>query len=451
MRARSLPQVDPASHAGLAHRFTDLHPPLNAQQALVESQRCLYCSDAPCLDACPTQIDVPAFIAHIAQNNINGAARTIYQQNILGGSCARVCPTEILCEQACVRKDETQPIKIGLLQRYALDHATFSEHPFRRGAATGQRVAIIGAGPAGLACAHELALLGNEVDIFEAEHKPGGLNEYGVAKYKLTDDYAQKEIAFLLKIGGIRIHYRQALGTSVHLNQLLEQFDTVFLATGLAVSRQLNLDNEHSPGVLAAIDSIKELRQCDDLTQLHVPRRCIVIGAGNTAIDMAVQIRLLGAEHVSLVYRRGMESMTATDAEIELAKYHQVQLVTWAQPVNILLNQHGQVRGMQFEKTALVQNQLTAVGPRFDMEADAIYKAIGQQLTNAMAGELRIENGKIWVDDQFQTSVPRVFAGGDCIGKNQDLTVYAVQHGKLAARAMHLVMQHASVKEPRHG
>lgn len=449
MPARS--DLHPQSHAALALQFTDLHPPLTAQQALVESQRCLYCSDAPCLDACPTQIDVPAFIAHIAQDNINGAARSIYQQNILGGSCARVCPTEILCEQACVRKDETQPIKIGLLQRYALDHARFSAHPFQRLASTGCRVAIIGAGPAGLACAHELALLGNEVEIFEAENKPGGLNEYGVAKYKLTDDYAQKEIAFLLKIGGIRIHYRHTLGLTIHLSQLLVEFDSVFLGAGLSRSRQLDMDNESSPGMLAAVDTIKELRQCQDLTQLPVPRRCIILGAGNTAIDIAVQIKLLGAEHVTLVYRRGMASMSATDVELDLARQHQVQFVMWAQPLKILLNPQGQLRGMQFEKTALHQDHLTARGETFELEADMIYKAIGQQLLPTLASELRIEHGKVWVDDQFQTSVPRVFAGGDCIERDPDLTVYAVQHGKLAARAMHQAMQKVTAKESHHG
>ena len=442
---------DPANNTP-ASRFTNLYPTLTAHLALVESQRCLYCSDAPCLAACPTDIDVPAFIAAIAQDNIQGAARTIYQENILGGSCARVCPTEILCEQACVRNAESQPIQIARLQRYALDHAPVEPHPFERAAATGRRVAVVGAGPAGLSCAHQLSVLGNEVDIFEAEHKPGGLNEFGVARYKLSDDYAQKEIAFLLSLGGIQMHYGQALGKNIHLVQLLQQFDAVFLATGLGLSRQLGLANETVQGISNAIDAIKQIRQSRDLSDLTVPRRCIILGGGNTAVDIAVQIKLLGAESAVIVYRRGIESMSATTHELALAKQHQVQILNWAQPVKIMLDQRGQVCGMQFEKTNMIQNRLVGTGTLFELPADAIFKATGQLLNPAIdtefpAGSLRIEQGRIWVDACFQTSVARLYAGGDCIARDPDLTVYAVQHGKLAARAMHRAMQ----LEPAHG
>ena len=433
----------------LASRFADLHPPLNDRQALIESQRCLYCYDAPCTNACPTGIDVPAFIACIAQENPQGAARTILSQNILGGSCARVCQTEILCDQACVHNQAgqpnanvNQPIRIGLLQRHALDHAHFVTHPFQRAPATGRKVAIVGAGPAGLSCAHQLSLLGNEVTIFEAGPKPGGLNEYGVARYKLTDNYAQHEIAFLLQIGGIQIQYEQRLGRHFQLGQLTEQYDAVFLANGLGATRPLCLEEEQNPGLRAATDYIKDLRQSNDLTQLPVPETCIILGGGNTAIDMAVQIRLLGARQVMLVYRRGEQEMSATAPERQLALRHQVQFISWAQPVKILLDQNKKVRGMKFEKTAIFKNQLRGTGYKFDLAADMIFKATGQQLDLATypTNALQWDGDKIWVDDDFQTSIPRVYAGGDCIMKDPDLTVYAVQHGKLAARAMHRAM-----------
>ena len=424
--------------ATLAAQFTDLAPALNARQAQIEAERCLYCFDAPCTRICPTEIDVASFIRNIATDNINGAAKTILQQNILGGSCARVCPTEILCEDACVRNHDAEgvPVKIGLLQRFATDHMNFDAHPFARAALTGRTIAVVGAGPAGLACAHQLAMLGHDVVIFEALRKPGGLNEYGIAKYKLTDNYAQREVDFLLGIGGVSIQYGRTLGANLSLAQLNEEYSAVFLALGLGASRALGLIGEDAPGLLAAVDYIAELRQADDLTQLAVPKRALVIGAGNTAIDMAVQIARLGCEDVTVVYRRGVESMSATKHEQEIAKANQVRIKTWAKPQQILLDDAGRVRGMRFEKTRGVNGQAQASGEFFDLAADAIFKAIGQTLENAQP-ELAISADKILVDANFRTSVNGVYAGGDCIAPGQDLTVQAVQHGKLAARAIH--------------
>ncbi|HZV67667.1 MAG TPA: FAD-dependent oxidoreductase, partial [Telluria sp.] len=324
---KHLPQAA-GSSASLAEQFTDLAPPLTARQAAIESARCLYCYDAPCTRICPSAIDVASFIRNIHDQNINGAAYGILKQNILGGSCARVCPTEILCEDACVRNHdaEGQPVKIGLLQRHALDHASFSTHPFTRAPSTGKKIAVVGAGPAGLSCAHRLSMLGNDVVIFEAREKSGGLNEYGIAKYKLTDDFAQKEVEFLLSIGGIEVQHGRTLGANLHLQDLHTQYDAVFLALGLNASRQLGLTGEDAPGLMAAVDYIATLRQSDDLAKLPVPRRAIVIGAGNTAIDMAVQIKRLGAEDVTLVYRRGFESMSATHHEQDIAKDNQVRM-----------------------------------------------------------------------------------------------------------------------------
>lgn len=428
----------------LASHFTDLAPPLSARQAELESSRCLYCYDAPCVNACPSDIDIPSFIRSIQQENVQGAAQKILSANILGGSCARVCPTEVLCQQACVRNNaqECAPVLIGLLQRYAIDNAQFSEYPFTRAASTGKRIAVVGAGPAGLACAHRLALHGHEVVIFEAREKSGGLNEYGIAKYKLVDDFAQREVDFVLQIGGIEVRHGQRLGDNLSLSDLHQQFDSVFLAIGLAASRQLGLAHEEAPGVLAATDYIRELRQSDDLTQLPLAERCIVLGAGNTAIDMAVQMARLGAREVNLVYRRGQEDMGATGHEQDIAKANQVRLMTWAQPDEVLLDDQGQVRGMRFARTRLADGRLVKTGETFELAADAVFKAIGQTfdeatLSDPLAHSLQRTGDRITVDEHLRTSIPGVYAGGDCTSLGQDLTVQAVQHGKLAAQAIH--------------
>lgn len=438
-----LPKAKEANES-LAKHFTDLAPALNARQAAIEASRCLYCYDAPCTRICPSDIDVASFIRNIHDENINGAAAGILKQNILGGSCARVCPTEILCEDACVRNHdaEGQPVKIGLLQRYAIDNMQFEEHPFKRGPSTGKKIAVVGAGPAGLSCAHRLAMLGNEVVIYEAQEKSGGLNEYGIAKYKLTNDFAQKEVEFLLKIGGIAIKHGQTLGGNLQLKTLHAEYDAVFLGLGLGASKQLGLTGEDAPGLLAAVDYIAALRQASDLAALPVPSRAIVIGAGNTAIDMAVQIQRLGADEVTLVYRRGFEAMSATEHEQHIAKENQVRMRTWAQPQQVLLDDAGHVRGMRFEKTAVVNGRLSGTGETFEIAADAIFKAIGQgmdetSISDPLAKTLKRDGDKIHVDDQFRTVLPRIYAGGDCVAPGQDLTVQAVQHGKLAALAIH--------------
>lgn len=440
-----LPQPT-ASNGELAEHFTDLAPALSARQAAIESARCLYCYDAPCSRICPSEIDVASFIRNIHEKNVNGAAAGILRQNILGGSCARVCPTEILCESACVRNADAEgPVKIGLLQRYAVDNMRFASHPFTRAAWTGKTIAVVGAGPAGLSCAHRLAMLGNDVVVFEAHEKAGGLNEYGIAKYKLTDDFAQKEVEFLLAIGGIEIRCGQTLGVELQLKDLHAHYDAVFLALGLGASRRLGLTGEDAPGLLAAVDYIAALRQADDLSKLPVPARAIVIGAGNTAIDMAVQIRRLGAQEVTLVYRRGFDAMSATGHEQEIAKANQVRMRTWAQPQQVLLDAAGRVAGMRFEQTRVENGRLAGTGAVFEIAAEAIFTAIGQgidadSLHDPMARMLQREGDKIAVDSHFRTMLPGIYAGGDCVG-GQDLTVQAVQHGKLAAQAIHQDIQ----------
>ena len=455
------------SDSALAGHFTDLAPALTPRQAAIESARCLYCHDAPCSRICPSEIDVASFIRNIHEHNINGAAHGILKQNILGGSCARVCPTEILCEDACVRNHdaEGQPVKIGLLQRHAVDNMTFASHPFTRAPATGKTIAVVGAGPAGLSCAHRLAMLGHDVVIFEAREKAGGLNEYGIAKYKLTGDFAQREVAFLLGVGGIEIRHGQTLGGNVQLKDLHARYAAVFLALGLGASRRLGLTGEDAPGLLAAVDYIAALRQADDLSLLPLPARVIVIGAGNTAIDMAVQIARLGAQEVTLVYRRGARDMTATRHEQDIARANQVRIRTWARPQQVLLDGAGRVAGMRFEKTRMEGARLVATGETFEIAAEAIFKAIGQglepgslvsladsltdslanppadpladPLANPGAAALQLDGDKIGVDAQFRTMLPGIYAGGDCVAPGQDLTVQAVQHGKLAALAIH--------------
>jgi glutamate synthase (NADPH/NADH) small chain len=439
-----------SSHGVLSEQFTDLAPPLTARQAAIESARCLYCYDAPCTRACPTGIDVASFIRNIHDHNIDGAAHGVLKQNIFGGSCARVCPTEILCEDACVRNlDQGEPVKIGLLQRYAVDSATFAGHPFPRAPSTGKTIAVVGAGPAGLSCAHRLAMLGNDVVVYEAREKAGGLNEYGIARYKLPGDFAQQEVEFLLGIGGIEIRHGHTLGDNLHLRDLHAQYDAVFIGLGLGASRRLGLTGEDAPGLMAAVDYIAALRQASDLAQLPVPRRAIVIGAGNTAIDMAVQIKRLGADDVTLVYRRGFDAMSATGHEIEIAKANFVRIRTWAAPLEVLLAEDGRVRGMRFEETRMEGERLLGTGGFIEIAADAVFKAIGQSMEHAgladpLAQQLALDGDRIRVDASFRTALPGIYAGGDCVAPGQDLTVQAVQHGKLAALAIHNDIQTAA-------
>jgi dihydropyrimidine dehydrogenase (NAD+) subunit PreT len=417
--------------------FEDLHKPLNKFQALTEAARCTYCYDAPCIKACPTSIDIPTFIHQIRSQNTQGAAKTILQQNILGGTCARACPTEVLCEQACVRKhDQGKPVEIGLLQRFAVDDLleNSQQHPFVRAPETGKHIAVIGAGPAGLSCAHRAALLGHRVTVFEAKAKPGGLNEYGLAAYKMVDDFAHKEVEFLLGIGGIEIQYGQRLGEDIDLLSLSRDFDGVFLGIGLGNTNNLDLAGEALTGVDDAIEFIEELRQSDDLSKVVPGKDVIVIGGGNTAIDAAVQAKQLGAEQVTLVYRRGEDSMSATDWEVSLARKNGVNLRLWAKPVRI--NGKGFVSSMTFEGTHLENGKLRGTGQTFQLPADRVLKAIGQKLDPKVLGKLTIDKGKVLIDGQFRTNIPKVFAGGDCIASGDDLTVQAVEDGKRAAHAM---------------
>ena len=427
----------PLSANQIEENFADLHPPFSAVKAMVESSRCLFCYDAPCVEVCPTSIDIPKFIHQIRTHNLDGSAKTILSANIMGGTCARVCPTEILCEGSCVRtKSGEEAVKIGQLQRYAVDHFMQSdkEHPFTRAANTGKKIAIIGAGPAGLACAHRLAMFGNDVVIYEAKPKAGGLNEYGLAAYKMVDNFAQDEVEFLLQIGGIKIEYNKALGMDFSLSTLTNDYDSVFIGAGLGDVNALQLDGEDKDGVFDAIKFIEEIRQSGDREKIKVGENIIVIGGGNTAIDAAVQAKRLGANNVTMVYRRGAAQMGATDWEQDLAKTNGVTVLQWAKPSAIKGN--GKVEGMTFEQTILKGDKLEGTGAFFDLPADQVLKAIGQTLSDGPLKDIVLEGHKIKVDDNYQTSLPGVFAGGDCINSGEDLTVQAVDDGAKAAIAI---------------
>lgn len=422
----------------LAANFADANPPLTAGQAVAEAQRCFFCHDAPCIKACPTGIDIPAFIGKIATGNLRGSALTILEANILGGSCARVCPTEELCEQACVRNaQEAEPIKIGLLQRHSTDWLMErAKTPFARAPASGRRVAIVGAGPAGLACAHRLARFGHEVTIFEAKHRAGGLNEFGIAAYKLTDDFAQRELRFVLAIGGISIEYEQVLGRDFTLDTLRRQFDAVFLGLGQAVAQGLGLRGEPAAGIRNAVEFIADIRQ-RPRAEVTVGRRVVVIGGGNTAIDAAVQARLLGAEEVTIVYRRGPEHISATSEERRWAQTNDVLIRLWATPVRLSVAD-GTVAGVDFARTRIdTAGRLIHSGEEFHLPADMVLKAIGQRgLLDPLGGALALHGDRIAVDSDRATSLPGVYAGGDCV-PGPDLTVSAVEDGKRAAEAIH--------------
>lgn len=429
---------------GLARNFSDLHPPYAAHEAQVAADRCYFCHDAPCMEACPTSIDIPLFIRQIATDTPEAAAKTIFEQNILGGMCARVCPTETLCEEVCVREvAEGKPVEIGRLQRYATDRLMAQDvHPFERAAPTGKRVAVVGAGPAGLACAHRLAMKGHDVVIHDARAKPGGLNEYGIASYKSTGGFAQAEVDWLLRIGGITMKPGSVLGRDVTLESLRSEFDAVFLGMGLAGVNALGLPGDDRDGAADAVAFIADLRQAEDLAALPVGRDVVVIGGGMTAVDAAVQSKLLGAQTVTIAYRRGQDRMAASVFEQELATAKGVHILTNVQPKALLGN--GKLEAVEFEYTEERDGRLTGTGETFRVPADQCFRAIGQVLDGA-PDSLELAGGKIAVTGAGRTSVAGVWAGGDCASGGDDLTVTAVAEGRDAAEDIHLALAGAQV------
>ena len=428
----------------LQRNFAALPAPLGQDEALFEASRCLFCFDAPCTRSCPTGIDVPKFIRQIFHRNEVGAARTILDANIFGGSCARACPTEVLCEGACV--DQTlmhAPVQIGRLQRFACDTATDrGVRFFEPGPPTGRRVAIIGSGPAGLSCAHELRRLGHEVVVFEARATPGGLDALGIAAYKIPVEFALGEIARIQEIGiDIRLNHPVLPGD---LAGLMAENDAVFLGVGMGRTAPLKIEGEDRPGVVEALDFIFAMHE-QPFEDCEVGRHVVVIGGGNTAIDCATAAKRLGAKTVTIAYRRGVEAMPAFAYEYKLALQDGIRFEWHAAPIRVV-ERAGVTAGIEFLRTESgdAEGRRDAVRPipgsEFTIAADMVIKALGQvplvPFLDALPG-LTHDRGRILIDPVTRvTTIPGLFAGGDCL-RNGGEVVDAVQDGKLAARGIH--------------
>lgn len=433
---------DQASH--LAANFAELEPRYTHDEAVAEASRCLFCYDAPCTRSCPTHIDIPKFIRQILHKNALGAAETILSENIFGGSCARACPTEVLCEGACV--DNTllkAPVRIGRLQRFACDEAADKGVSFfEAGPATGKKVAVIGAGPAGLTCAHELRKHGHAVTVFEAREMPGGINTYGIAYYKYDTKFALSEVEQVKRIGGIDLRTNTPVSAK-QIAEMLKQYDAVFLGVGLGRTASLRIDGETTDGVWEALDFIFQTHTMP-LEKCRIGKRVLVIGGGNTAVDVATAAVRLGAEDVTIAYRRGEAEMPAFKYEYELTQTDGIHWEFNAAPIRVL-SANGVATGVEFSRTRLVGTGRDAKlepipGSNFTLHADMIIKALGQDalldLLNAVPG-LKVEGGKIIVDRATgATSVPSLYAGGDCITKGGEV-VDAVQQGKIGAMGIH--------------
>lgn len=425
----------------LEKNFADMAPALNRNEALLEASRCLFCYDAPCMRACPTHIDVPKFIRQILDRNPLGAARTIFSQNILGGACARACPTEVLCEGDCVLNGlNEKPIQIGLLQRYATDHAMAkSVQFFERGAETGKSVAVIGAGPAGLACAHELAKHGVEAVIYEAKEVVGGLNSYGIAAYKMTTEFALAEVEYVKQIG-IDIRTNTPVGKDLPVSKLLADYDAVFLGVGLGKTAALNIAGEELAGVYEALDFIMPTR-LQKMQECAVGENVLVIGAGNTAIDVATAARRLGANSVTIVYRRGETEMPAFKYEYELAKADGVKFLWHTVPQKIV-GEKGKAVGLQcvHAKPSAKDAKLEIVAnSEHTLRCDMIVASLGQEPLYDLyktIPNLTVQGKKVVINaNTGETSVKGLFAGGDCVNGGGEV-VDAVEMGKVAARGM---------------
>lgn len=444
-----------------ARNMAEKTPRYSPQQALTEAGRCLYCFDAPCIMACPTGIDIPSFIRKIAGKNPVAAARTILAANVLGGSCARVCPTEVLCEGACVVLDlEGDPVKIGRLQRYATDHV------FERGIGVlnapakknGRKVAVLGAGPAGLGCAAELARLGYAVTVFEKKRAGGGLNTHGIAYYKMRPEVSLAEVEMIGRLG-VEFRYGVEIGKDIAAAELEKNFDAIFLGLGLGGANRLGIPGEDLPEVVDALDFIEWIRT-RPLHEVPVGRRVAVIGCGNTAIDAVTQAKRLGAEVACVIYRRGEDDMSAYDFEYEWAKSDSAAFLFHTVPLEVLAG-NGHVKALRLAKTEVRDGKVHVLpGSEWVEEFDLVLKAVGQAKQASVLTELfpALEldaEGRVAHDAAtMQTSIPGVFAGGDCANGGREV-VNAVAEGKKAARGIHAFLTGEKVAGPvqtsRHG
>jgi glutamate synthase (NADPH/NADH) small chain len=431
------PEVAQANMAEIAPRYS-------AQEAIIEANRCLFCFDAPCIQACPTGIDIPSFIKKIANGNLTGSARTILTANVLGASCARVCPTEVLCEGACVVLDrEGAAVKIGRLQRYATDHVYENGIQVLKpsGTKSGKKVVIIGGGPAGLGCAAELAQLGHDAVVFEKKPYAGGLNTYGIAYYKMTPRASLEEVE-MIKGLGVEFRCGVEVGAEVSGAELEKEFDAIFIGVGLGGGTRLNIPGEQLPEVVEALGFIEQIH-AHPLHQVSVGRRVAVIGGGNTAIDAVTQAKRLGAEKAVLIYRRGQEDMSAYEFEQELAKNDGAEFMFNTVPVEIMADNRGHVGGLKLART-VSSNGKVEVLPRseFVEPFDMVIKSIGEQkqielLEKIFPALVLDKRGVVVYNRQTgQTNLAKVFTGGDCANGGREV-VNAVAEGKKAARGIH--------------
>jgi glutamate synthase (NADPH/NADH) small chain len=439
-----------------AANMADIAPPYAPQEALIEAARCLFCFDAPCIQACPTGIDIPSFIKKISTGNLRGAARTILGANILGASCARVCPTEVLCEGACVVLDrEGDPVKIGRLQRYATEHVlqnagTVLEKPTTK---SGKKVAVLGGGPAGLSCAAELALLGHQAVVFEKKPHPGGLNTYGIAFYKMTPETSLKEIE-LVRCLGVEFRCGVEVGKDISPDELQKDFDAIFVGLGLGKGTRLNVPGEDLSGVIDALEFIEHVHM-RPLHTVPVGERVAVIGGGNTAIDAVTQAKRLGAREATLIYRRSELEMPAYQFEQELAKADGARFLFNVTPIEVVADANGHVNGLKLVRTASSNGHVLLLrGTEFVEPFDMVIKAIGEQKQVALLKKLfpglALDLRGVVVHDPEtgRTNLPKVFAGGDCANGGREV-VNAVAEGKKAARGIHVFLGGMRVPEAK--
>lgn len=428
----------------LREKFSDIHPPFeHAEGAIIEADRCINCYDAPCTKACPTSIDVPLFIKQISSGNVKGSAKTIFTSNVMGGGCSKVCPVEKLCEGACVYNLlEEEPISIAKLQRYSTEKAIKEKWKlFERKPSNGKKVAVVGAGPAGLACAHALSLQGVDVTIFEKEEKGGGLMTYGVAAYKVTPDFCKNEVDYILSIGGIDVQYKKELGKDITLPDLQQKYDAVFLGIGVGIARSLEIPGEELDGVVDAISFIYNLRT-NDYSSIAVGDKVAVIGMGMTAIDAATQSKRLGAKEVTMIYRRTENEKPCTDVELDIAKLDGCSFIWLASPKEIT-GENGKVKKLVCTKMKLGEPDASGrrapvdTGETFTIEVDMVIKAAGQIPFEDLVSNssLQNKNGKISINTNSETNLKGVFAGGDSVNGGKEV-VDAVQAGKDGAKGI---------------
>ncbi|MFU8811735.1 MAG: FAD-dependent oxidoreductase [Balneolaceae bacterium] len=419
--------------------FAQKKPLMSDTEAFYESSRCLFCYDAPCVTACPTEIDIPLFIKQIHTGNAEGAAKTIFDQNWFGNACGKICPTGVLCEGACVyNHQDVKPIDIGRLQTYATNKVIDSgKQMYSPGEDNGRKIAVIGAGPAGISCACELRTMGYTVDIFEAKDKPSGLTVYGTAPYKITNEEVLEEMDYLQEQLGYNIHYNSAITTKEQIKELENSYDAIFLGVGIGPTAKLDIPGIDKENVVGAVEFIEELRMKQH--KMHVPDRVIVIGGGNTAMDAASETARMGAEEVTLAYRRSRDEMGGYDFEYELARSAGAKGLFNVQPIEIVGN--GKATGVKFINTESKNGKLNYVdGTEFVLDCDLVIKATGQAKLGGFFGMidgLEVDQStRIVVDEEtFQTKNPKYFAGGDAVNGGAEV-VNGAHDGKAAAHGI---------------